>query len=259
MNKNEFPYPVYNEKGNIICQLCGKDFRFLSPQHLKKEHQITTAEYKQRFHGAVFTSKSSKIKMSESSKIWHEKRKQQENFTVENNIVINEDEYDKLMKESKEDFDNSIVMKNYDIEPQIQVNENDLVTLSFQNIEISKDKDKEENNDLISPNKILKNKYLLYNELKKILRHLQMNYFIEKKSIDGIIEYLYITDFCDPNMKIVIDFPYTFWHNSDYRPDRNKSAKLNNDGWKFITIEKNENAIEKVKKYLNIDKKQTKS
>jgi uncharacterized Zn finger protein (UPF0148 family) len=49
-------YPVFDEKGKIVCQICGKAFQFISPRHLKK-HQVTMEQYRKRFPNIPLTTK----------------------------------------------------------------------------------------------------------------------------------------------------------------------------------------------------------
>jgi len=42
----------YDERGNVICQLCKKSFNIISPTHLKKEHGIKFNTYKSQFPDA---------------------------------------------------------------------------------------------------------------------------------------------------------------------------------------------------------------
>lgn len=51
----EYEYPLINDDGKIICQLCGKPFLVISPKHLVN-HKITYSEYKLRFPNAPLSS-----------------------------------------------------------------------------------------------------------------------------------------------------------------------------------------------------------
>ena len=55
MMNEEYPYPLFDEKGNVTCQICGKSFMTISPQHLKK-HNIKFADYFKRYPNAPKTS-----------------------------------------------------------------------------------------------------------------------------------------------------------------------------------------------------------
>ena len=48
---SEYPYPLYDEKGKVACQICGKTFLTISPAHLKS-HNILFADYFKRYPNA---------------------------------------------------------------------------------------------------------------------------------------------------------------------------------------------------------------
>lgn len=48
----EYQYPFINDDGKVLCQLCGKPYLVITPQHLKKSHNISYNEYKIRFPDA---------------------------------------------------------------------------------------------------------------------------------------------------------------------------------------------------------------
>ena len=63
------------------------------------------------------------------------------------------------------------------------------------------------------------------------------DYFIEKKNIQNVLEYRYVTDIADPIKKIDFEFPDTYWHNSDpYVALSVRNARLVEDGWTIVTI-----------------------
>jgi len=66
--------------------------------------------------------------------------------------------------------------------------------------------------------------------------HVKKDFLITKLTHDKRIEYEFITDFCDPILKIVIDFPKVFWHNNDRYMNYNRDNMLEQDGWKVIKI-----------------------
>ena len=64
-----------------------------------------------------------------------------------------------------------------------------------------------------------------------------MDYLInEVHQPSGILQFSFITDYCDPVLKVVIDFPKTYWHNMDAGYDPNRNVKLKEAGWKIIEI-----------------------
>lgn len=48
---SEYPHPLYDEKGKVACQICGKTFLTISPKHLKG-HNISFADYFKRYPNA---------------------------------------------------------------------------------------------------------------------------------------------------------------------------------------------------------------
>jgi uncharacterized Zn finger protein (UPF0148 family) len=37
----ELLYPLFDEKGKVVCQICGKSFLVISPTHLSIKHKIS--------------------------------------------------------------------------------------------------------------------------------------------------------------------------------------------------------------------------
>ncbi len=81
---------------------------------------------------------------------------------------------------------------------------------------------------------------------RKLLEHLRthfsnikMDYLIQQYGLDKRLKFEFITDFCDPVLKVVIQFPNTFWHNHDLLIDLNKTHKLEQYGWRVIKINSN--------------------
>jgi hypothetical protein len=67
----------------------------------------------------------------------------------------------------------------------------------------------------------------------KILDHLRLyfanikkDYMISQFGSDNRLKFEFITDFCDPVLKVVIQFPDTFWHNMEAAIDLNKLSSL---------------------------------
>ena len=73
--------------------------------------------------------------------------------------------------------------------------------------------------------------------LKSYFVNVRADYLIEEYgSMSGRMKYRYITDFTDPILRIVIQFPNTFWHNNDTHIDLLKHDKLEEDGWKVLVV-----------------------
>lgn len=99
---------------------------------------------------------------------------------------------------------------------------------------------------------ILKNKVDIKAFLKKAYSRITENYFIEKQSLSGHLEYSFITDIVDLASKTIFDFPKTFWHNRDARQDGLRSQKLESDGWTIITIEEQYPTVKTLQKYIDL-------
>ena len=53
---SEYPYPFFDEKGKVICQVCGKAYLVISPPHLKT-HNLIYSDYTTRFPDAPLSNK----------------------------------------------------------------------------------------------------------------------------------------------------------------------------------------------------------
>ncbi|MDX1702413.1 MAG: hypothetical protein R3250_17425 [Melioribacteraceae bacterium] len=119
-NSSEIPegfnYPPFNEKGKVICQVCGKAFMILTPSHLKT-HNLKYSEYSQQFPDAPITneefkalSKYSKPKYSEEDhKILGEET------VIEDDIPVIDDEFEMPKNQLAKEFDNPMDAKKFEI------------------------------------------------------------------------------------------------------------------------------------------------
>jgi len=88
-----------------------------------------------------------------------------------------------------------------------------------------------------NPIKVAKNRILDY--LKVHFTNVKSDYLIRQFGSDNRLKFEFITDFCDPILKVVFQFPDTFWHNKDLLLDPNKKLKLESYGWKVYEIPTN--------------------
>jgi len=73
--------------------------------------------------------------------------------------------------------------------------------------------------------------------LRSYFTNVRQDYMIEEFGpMSGRLKYQFITDFADPVLRIVIQFPNTFWHNRDTHIDLLKKEKLEEDGWKVLFV-----------------------
>jgi very-short-patch-repair endonuclease len=194
----EIPYPDFFDKnGKVICQLCGKAFLVISPRHLLK-HNITYSEYKLRFPNCPLSTD----KFVSATKYGREKGvfTTYENLLKEKGICVAEE------------------CKEPEIDDSFEIGEVIALTKKVEKDFSTKNKDK------------------ILDHLKMFLTNVRKDYLVQVKIPDGRVFYETISDFCDPVLKLVIDFPETFWHNIDKCLDPNRQSKLNSDGWRIITI-----------------------
>lgn len=199
-NEHEYPYPYpyYDEKtGRVNCQVCGRNFQVISPTHLKK-HNLKYSEYKLRFPDAPLSNEEFAIKGLYGRNKEMFQIKEEDEFMGEE-VILDEDE---------------------DIEDVEEIRIEELAKIAT-----------DEPTDKIAG---MKNK--VYNHLLMYFSNVKENYKIKKLLSDGRASYEYITDFCDPVLMVVFDFPKTFWHNNDVFLDPLKHEKLKSDGWKIVVI-----------------------
>lgn len=185
----EYPYPMFDDDGKIICQICGKPFLVISPQHLKK-HNVKYIDYKNRFPNAPLSN---------------------EEFAARGKYGKNKDLFvtEDIMGEEII-IDEEPEIEDFDIKEALQT-------------------------DIKDP--IMSIKFRILDQLRTMFANVEMNYLIDQKdSVSEILQFSFITDFCDPVLKVVIDFPDTFWHNVDACLDANRDRKLTEAGWKLIKI-----------------------
>ena len=207
MMNEEYPYPLFDEKGQVACQICGKSFLTISPQHLKK-HNIKFADYFKRYPNAPKTSEKFDAlrKYGRNKSIF----KDQESMLGEELVV--------------------------DEEPEIE--------------EFPMQKELERIIKTSTPMDRMKNKILEY--LRLYYANMEMDYTIRQYGKqDEKLRFEYITDFCDPVLKVVVQFPDTFWHNrEDYIPDTVKKSKMDQFGWLVVEIFGNNPSIDFIQKVV---------
>jgi hypothetical protein len=198
----KLPYPETDQKGKIICQICGKSFLVIRPMHLKK-HNITFEDYIKRFPNAPISN----AEFNARSK--HGKNK---------DIFV--DQQDKAPIKP-------------DINPEIE--ELDIEKLMQKEIEKN-------------PIQAMKNRIM--DILRVHYSNVRQDYMIMQYGPDKRLKFEFVTDFCDPILKVVFQFPDTFWHNIDLLMDLNKKLKLESYGWKVIEIPTANPSNEMIDKYL---------
>ncbi len=189
---SEYPHPLYDEKGKVNCQICGKPFLVISPRHLKK-HNVLYADYRNRFPNAPLSNDefAARGKYGKNKDLFIHP----ENEVVGEGIEVDEPEVEEL-----DDVEQFLKQETKNIDP------------------------------------IMSMKIRLRDHLLLYFANLQMDYLVRQFGSDKNLKYEFITDYCDPVLKVVIQFPNTFWHNYDSSIDLNKTVKLEKYGWKVFKI-----------------------
>lgn len=218
-NEYPYPYPYYDEKsGKVNCQLCGKPYLVISPMHLKKAHNIKYEEYKLRFPDAPLSS---------------------EEFAVRGLYGKNKDMFNPTVEEP---VGEEVIITEEDYPDEVDEEEIKIEELK-ESVKPKKEK---------SADPIIAMKRKVFNHLSLYLTNVRQDYIVEEKTLGGKTKYSYITDFCDPVLRIIIDFPNTFWHNQDSFQDPLKKEKLTQDGWRWIEIKSKAPNLEDIEKELGI-------
>jgi hypothetical protein len=213
MSSEDYPYPLMDKDGKLICQLCGESFLVISPKHLGK-HDIRYSEYKLRFPDAPLSTSE----FAASSRYGRVK-----NIFDDEEIIV-EDEMENL-EEEFEGMEDPEIVEEIDIDKLTQT--------------IHQYKD---------PMQQRKSKIL--DHLRSFFSNIQQDYMIQLIDGGGFLRSEFITDFADPVLKIDIEFPDVFWHNEGFL-DPNRDNKLKVYGWKIITISGNGPSSEKISKCIS--------
>jgi len=228
----------YDEQGRVICQECKKSFKFITAQHLNKMHGMTTLEYKEKYPGYVFSSKEFRAR---------EKYLKTEIFSTvqENKDTISDNTIKDIDEEIKiENVDTFDIDKIPNIDPKITEKSKNF----FEEVKTFSEKII---NKYPNPNKVIhKDKLKILDFLLIYFQDIKNSYFVEKRNPTGKLEYRLITDIAVPSLKINIEFPDTFWHNSDIQKE-SRDLKLKNDGWTIININGKKPSIDSIKNILN--------
>lgn len=201
MSEQQYPHPFIDEKGKVLCQVCGKPYLVITPRHLAT-HDVTYSEYKLRFPDAPLSS----------------------------------DEFDSLSKFGKEKELFMEQMMKEEVEPD--VGEEIYVDEPIYEVE-------EDTRDLFT-----KSKDKILEFLQSYFSHMQKDFLIQERTLDGKLQFEFISDFADPILKINFEFPKCFWHNQGATIDPTRNNKLESHGWKVIEINSNAPTAEQIKKVI---------
>lgn len=204
---SEYPYPLFDEKGKVVCQICGKPYLVISPRHLQK-HNVKYADYTKRFPDAPLSN---------------------EEFAARGKYGKNKDLF--IHPENEEVIGEDILVD----EPEVE--EMDDVERFIET-------------EMKATDPIRAMKIKIRDHLRLYFSNIEMDYLIRQFGSDKRLKYEFITDFCDPVLKVVIQFPDTFWHNHDLCIDLNKTLKLEKYGWKVYKIGSNNPSLKRIDETL---------
>jgi hypothetical protein len=206
--------PTYfDERGNVICQLCNKPFTVISPTHLKKAHGIKFDTYRAQFPDAPITGE----KFSKTMK------------------YVKTDFFKKDEEDDEDDID-----KLPTIEKSLSNNfESKLKEFISKRPKLFKDES----------GLVPKDKADIINFLMQHFDNIKYNYFVEKLSISGHLDYRLVTDIVDVERKINFEFPDAFWHNKDVQKNY-RDMRLKADGWMIVDIYSKAPTVDDVEKEL---------
>lgn len=201
---SEYPHPEFDQEGKVICQICGKPLNIISPSHLRK-HDINLQQYKEKFKGINVTSEKFRV----VSKFCHS------SALAPTPKPLNEIMEEVIVDQPISPIEDLTKIIEKASEPPTKINI------------LPPQKPKSKN-----PMKDMKTRILMM--IKPYFLNIQQDYEVQIFTGTGHLLHEFITDFADPNQKIVINFPQTFWHNKNPDPAVNK--RLSEHGWKVIEI-----------------------
>jgi hypothetical protein len=196
MNK-ELPFEPFDNKGKVVCQICGKSFLVISPRHIAV-HKIKYADYTKRYPTAPLSSDAFNVKS-----------KYGKNSTL---------------------FVDDADLKGDLLDEEIMVDEEpELDDLEFEN---EMHKIMEEVRDPMAAQKLR-----VLDHLRLHFANIEKDYMVRHYAPNKNLIYEFVTDFCDPVLRVVIQFPNTFWHNNDKHIDPLKNRKLEEQNWKVLIVD----------------------
>ena len=203
----KLPYEPFDDEGKVVCQICGKSYQVISPRHLAV-HKIQYADYTKRYPDAPLASEqfTAKSRYGKNSSLFVDDKDIGDDILDEEIYV---DEEPELEEFEMENALKKIVEETRDPMALQKMRVLDHLRLHFANVE------KDYSIRLISP--------------------------ISKKQI-----FEYITDFCDPVLRIVIQFPNAFWHNNDNYMDPLKNDRLKEHNWKVLEVKSRAPSVENI-------------
>ena len=113
-----FNHPLFDEKGKVICQVCGKPYMILTPSHLKT-HGLKYSEYAEQFPGAPITNEEFKALSKYSKKPSKYSEEDHEIFgketVIEEEVPVIDDDFEMPKEQVAKEFDTPMDAKKYEI------------------------------------------------------------------------------------------------------------------------------------------------
>lgn len=226
------------DEDKVVCQECNVEFEHIIPvKHLIETHGMTSKEYKLKYPNNSLQSDYHRAKIAESrKKSWDIKKGKIsiDNMKTENLSNVVED----ISAKMKDNIEPIIKNKSRIEELDITVN----VNQSYK--------------EFPGAINIPKGKLNILNKLISITNiKIYNNYFITKLTINKHMVYNIVTDIAIPELKIDLEFPNAFWHNSDsYVSKTIRDKILIEDGWKVVNFKTPSPTVDELKEIFDITK-----
>jgi hypothetical protein len=215
---------VMSEK--VKCMECGKPQGRITNWHLQRVHNMTMKTYRAKYPDAELVSDETKVRT---------KYAKAEIFTKED--VITDEESKSILTQ----MERSPIVNRKKF-PQVEE-----LDLSFakklRDIKQTKKLEYDDPKNLIS-----KSKLLLLNYLISEFADVRNNFFIEKLTPTGVVDFKYITDIVIYDFKVILEFPNSFWHNNMLGISNNvRTDDLIGEGWKIVNVNSKMPTVEELK------------
>ena len=227
-------FPEFSEKGEVICQECGKGFKVLTGTHTRK-HNMTIEQYRVKYPGAPTSGKMFSLTMSHAKReIFEEKPDTVPVPSGDDSITdeVLDDEHAPTIEEIQSHI------KDEDLSDFVMEDE-ERKTKPIPTKEVQKGFEN------------LRDKYELYKFLQIKYPFVQNNYMVRKLLLSGHLEYEIITDMADPINKVDFEFPNAFWHNRMPYIDPHRNLKLERDGWTIVTVNERAPRVKHLQKLIS--------
>lgn len=227
------------EEDKVICQECKTEFEHLIPiGHLMKAHGMTSKDYKLKYPNNSLQSDYHRSKIAKSKKKFWDIKKGKiaiDNMKTEDLSIL----ADKISSKINKDDIKSTVRNESKIE-ELDVTVN--VNTNYK--------------EFPGATNIPKGKLNILNKLISITNSkIYNNYFITKLTINKHMVYNIVTDIAIPELKLDLEFPSSFWHNSDSYVSKTVRDKiLTEDGWIVVNFKTPSPSIDELKEVLGIVK-----